>query len=234
MATWNDKIEDLFSRIITPILGNTVKDGSGTFYFPVVDSDGHTQVDVLSGATALTTGTSRIGIMLEDPFEVRVAVAIDGSDSASFSANDVLGNDDCCSTDATYWTFNNMANSNGGYGVIDYATIFSESEDIEPRLTMMLFNAPPTGELRSNWPNTNPLPTDRTKYVGEVAWAALDKVSSSVASVQVASSSTVGKLPLFYKCAAGSTTLYGILKTLDDFTQTDTDDIEVSFQIKHL
>jgi len=49
MATYNTKAFDVHSRRIHPVLCNTAKDGSGTWYYALVDSDGHTQVDVLSG-----------------------------------------------------------------------------------------------------------------------------------------------------------------------------------------
>ncbi len=167
-----------------------------------------------------------------DILEVRVSKAIDASLGA-YAANDVV-NDDDCSTTATYWTFSGMANAVGGYGVIESATIFSESENISPRLTLILFNAAPTGELTDNSANTNPLPADRAKYVGEIDFPAMSAVSASVASVSFAGPSTVGGLPLFYKCAAASTTLYGVLKTLDAFTQTATDDIEIALQVRKL
>ncbi len=211
MVVFNESLVEQFDRTIRPILFNTSPDGSGTWYFPTVDSSGR-----LLGAT---------------PFETRVAKAI--AAAGAYGANDVV-NDDACSTTATYWTFTGMAAANGGYGVIDYATIFSETENISPRLTLILFNAVPTGELTDNAVNTNPIKGDRSKRVGEIAWAALDAVSASVASVQDATPSTVGKMPLFYKCAAGSTTLYGVLKTLDVFTQTATDDIEIALLGSHL
>jgi hypothetical protein len=49
--TYNDKTEDLLSRQIKPILGNTAKDGTGTYYFPLVDADG--QLIMGAGTAAL-------------------------------------------------------------------------------------------------------------------------------------------------------------------------------------
>jgi len=54
---------DLFDnhgRRIHPALFNTAKDGSGTWYLALVDSDGHLQVDALSIATG-TTAIGRVG-----------------------------------------------------------------------------------------------------------------------------------------------------------------------------
>jgi len=164
--------------------------------------------------------------------EVRVAKEIAGG-ATPYSANDVV-NDTTCTTTATAWLFTNMARTAGGYFKIHDASIFSESENIEPRLTLMLFNATPTGALADNVANTNPLPADRTKYLKELFFPALSKITTSVASIAVASGSTVGNLPLTGKCAAGSTTVYGVLKTLDIFTQTATDDIEIVLQVEWL
>lgn len=58
MSAYNEKTEDGFGRQIKPVLFNTAKDGSGTWYFSLLDSDGHLQVDSLS---ALPTGTNVIG-----------------------------------------------------------------------------------------------------------------------------------------------------------------------------
>jgi len=229
MTAYNTELFDQYGRTIRPVLLNTAKDGSGTWLFSIVDSDGHLQVDNLS---ALPAGAARIGILLEDPHEVRVSKAIDASLGA-YAANDVV-NDDDCSVTATYWTFEGMANAIGGYGVIDFATIFDETPNISPRLVLMLFNAIPTGQLTDNSANTNPLPADRAKWVGDIEWGALRNVSATAASTQQASPSTTGGLPLIYKCAAASTTLYGVLKTLDAFTQVATNDIEIALQVRHL
>lgn len=230
MGTIAQALFDSAGRPYRTIVG---EDSSGNKYVVLVDSSGRV---IMGTSTAeigsLAAGTNRIGIVLEDPHEVRVSKAIDASIGA-YAANDVV-NDDDCSVTATYWTFSGMARANGGYGVIDFATIFSETENIDPQLTLILFNAAPTGELTDNSVNTNPLPADRAKWVGEIAWPSLSKVSASVASVSQASPSTVGKVPLFYKCAAASTTLYGVLVALDAFTQTPTDDIEIALQVKHL
>lgn len=165
--------------------------------------------------------------------EVRVAVVIDGSDASGvFSANDVLGNDDCCSTTAAYWTFSDMARSNGGKGTIVSASIFCETENINPQLSIILFNAPPTGELRSNFPNTNPLPADRTKYINSIDFPALKAISASVASVSEATPSTVGNIPFSFQCASGTKDIYGVLVTNTGFTLTDTDDIEITLMVK--
>ena len=216
MVAYNTLKDDAYARPIYPVLCNTAKDGSGTWYFALVDSDSHLQVDALS--------------MLETRTEVRKAKAIEGT---GHEAEDVL-NDTNCTTTAVAWEFTGMASANGGYGVIDFATIFNETENVEPRIKVVLFNAEPTGVKADLATNTNPEPEDRLLYVGTIEFPALDKVSTDIASVSYASPSTVGNLPLFYKCASGSTSLFAIIVALDAFTHTATDDIEVVFQIRHL
>ena len=53
----NTALFDERGRVIRPVLFNTAKDGSGTWYFAIVDSDGQLQVDVLS----ITAGDNVIG-----------------------------------------------------------------------------------------------------------------------------------------------------------------------------
>ncbi len=56
-ALWVDletKLDNANDSVL--VYGNTVKDGSGTDYVPLLDADGHSQVDVLS--SALPTGAS--------------------------------------------------------------------------------------------------------------------------------------------------------------------------------
>ena len=48
MTTFNNDLVDQFDRTIRPVLFNTKADGSGTWYFALLDSDGHLQVDVLA------------------------------------------------------------------------------------------------------------------------------------------------------------------------------------------
>jgi len=57
MAAYNTNTEDLLSRQIHPILANTAKDGSGTFYFPLVDADGKLLASISAAVTASKTAT---------------------------------------------------------------------------------------------------------------------------------------------------------------------------------
>ena len=63
-----------------PIGANTAKDGSGTLYAPLVDSDGHLQMDVLA-LPALPAGTNAVGKL----------AANDGVDIGDVTINNAAG-----------------------------------------------------------------------------------------------------------------------------------------------
>jgi len=227
MAT-NTDLFDINGRVIRPVVFNTAKDGTGTPYFPLVDSDGHTQVDNLS---AIPAGTNRIGTVIPGtPFEVRVTknILIGGA----YAANDVVS-ESLTNGTGTDWDFAGMAAAAGGYGVIDTAMVISQTPNITPRFSLILFNAPPTGELDDNAANTSPTDGDLAKVVPPIDFASLYPAGTTANSSVVASSSTVGNLPLLYKCAAGSTTLYGITVTRDIFTQTAGDNLTIVLLGRH-
>ncbi len=233
--TYNEATEDQFGRQVTPALFNTSKDGSGTWYYALVDSSGRLVLGTSTaslGTVGLNAGTNRVGITLDDPHEIRVVKSIDASIGA-YAAGDTVSDTDCCTT-ATAWEFTGMASANGGYGEIVSSTIFSKTRNIEPRLTALLFNATPTRGMTDNSPCTVPAAGDVAKYLDEIAYPALKKVSTAVASARTVTPSTVGNLPLRYKCAAGSTSIFVVLKTLDIFTQVPTTDIGIKFEVIHL
>lgn len=179
-------------------------------------------VDVLS----IAAGTTRIGTVSGVLKEVRVTKALDASLGA-YAANDVVSEEDCATTGASAWTFSAVARANGEYGYIVGATIISESENVTPRLTLFLFNAAPTGcNLLDNTANTAPDSEDLAKYVGKIDISALESLGTTD-SVATVTPSTVGNLPLAFKCAAAADDLFGVLVTRDVFTQTPTDDLTI-------
>jgi len=167
------------------------------------------------------------------PFEVRVSQAIDASLGA-YAAGDVVSADDCCTTLAIPWIFTGMAAVAGGYGYIGGAKLFNETENQAVQYSLILFNATPTGELRDNAANTNPIKGDMTKWIDDIDFPSSIARGATVATTTSASPSTVGRLPIFYKCAAGSTSLYAVLVTRTAYTQTATDDIEITLAGEHL
>jgi len=198
------------------MISNTSKDGTGTALIPIVDSDGHLQVDALSGA-----------------IEVRVVQAADGGLGA-YAAGDVISADDCCTTLAIPWLFTGMAKAAGGYGVIVGATLLNETENQAVQYVLKLFNTTPTGEKRDNYPDTNPLAADISKWIGNIAFPSTVAGGATMATFTQASPSTVGNLPLSYKCAAASTTISGVLVTKTAYTQDAGDDIEIALQVVYL
>ncbi len=167
------------------------------------------------------------------PFKSTTSQEIEGG--SAYTAKDIVS-DDACTTTATanYWEFTGMAASNGGAGVIDFASLFNETENQTVRYMLRLFDAAPTGLLADNSANNNPLKGDMTKWVGEIEWKSTIADGATVASQTQGGPSTVGNLPIEYKCAAGSTSLFGVLITLTAYTQSTTDDIEITLRGFHL
>jgi|SRR3990167_9242149 len=162
--------------------------------------------------------------------EVRVAQVIDGSLGA-YTAGDVVGADDCCTTLAITWQFV-VARSNGGSGKIIFASLVNETENLAVQYDFILFNATPTGELRDNAPNDNPLKGDRSKYIGTISFPFSIARGATVATTSEASPSTGGGLSIPFKCTTTDTKIYGVLVTRTAYTQTATDDIEITITVE--
>ena len=164
--------------------------------------------------------------------EVRTVQLIDGSLGA-YAAGDVVGADDCCTTLAIPWIFLEVARGNGMGGYITGAIIVNETENQAVQYDLFLFNATPTGEKRDNAANTNPLKTDRSKYIGKIAFPSTVEKGATVATYTQATPSTVGNLPMPFKCATADDALYGILVTNTAYTQdVGTDDIEITLLVE--
>lgn len=55
----NTELFDEYGRVVRPVLFNTAKDGSGTWYFPLVDASGQALVaDSFGGATYVNQDTA--------------------------------------------------------------------------------------------------------------------------------------------------------------------------------
>lgn len=261
-------IYDLYGRVIRGIQGNTVKDGSGTWYVPLLDSDGKViispvalpagtaligkvgidqvtananKVVVASGTVtavtditnALPAGTNRIGTVSGVLKEIRVAQVIDAS-LGVYAAGDVVSADDCCTTLAITWQFD-IARAVGTYGVIWGMALINETPNQAVKYRMLLFNATPTGELRDNAANNNPLPADRSKYIGEVSFPYTVARGATVATyTQATPGDPTSGLPIPFKCAAADTKIYGVLVTDTVYTQVATNDIEIAMLIEQM
>jgi len=180
---------------------------------------------------SLPAGTNRIGTVSGVLKEVRVAQVIDASLGA-YTAGDVVSADDCCTTLAITWNFD-VARAAGGYVYIVGATLINETPNQAVQYDLFLFNATPTGELRDNAANTNPLPADRSKYLGKIAFPYSVAKGATVATyTQANPGDGISGLPLAVKCGAAVTTIYGVLVTNTAYQQTATDDIEITLIIE--
>lgn len=165
------------------------------------------------------------------PFEIRVDKAIEAGLGA-YAAGDVVGNESCCTTTATYWTFEDVAREDGGYFTIVGATLFNETENQAVQYDFHLLNAPPTGEVKDNAANTNPIKGDKLKYLDKIAFPSTSADGSTVASHIIVTPSTVGNIPMRHKCASSSRAIYGVLVTNTVYTQTAGDIIEITLQVE--
>ena len=80
MTTYNNKTEDNYSRQVKPVLFNTAKDGSGTWYFPVCNSDGHPVVGhnktgIVDGVKVVTTAGTDVALASTTPAKVVIIQA---------------------------------------------------------------------------------------------------------------------------------------------------------------
>jgi hypothetical protein len=104
LATQLDEVNDSIL-----IYANTAKDGTGTSYVPLLDSDGHLQMDILSGSgTEYTEGDTDStitgkAIMWEDPTAEQGTVTVDATSQGDVPITlggevVVISNDDTVST----------------------------------------------------------------------------------------------------------------------------------------
>jgi hypothetical protein len=143
--------------------------------------------------------------------------------AGNYAAEDVLSES---ASAGTSWTFAAIARKNGAAGAIVAAHVICETTAQTPRLTLFLFTATPTSELDDNKANTALLHADLANYVGKIDFPAMEDLGGD--SEAVATPSTVGNLPLPFRCASGADDLLGILVTRDAITgETATDDYTV-------
>jgi len=159
-----------------------------------------------------------------------VTQAIDASLGA-YAALDVVGADDCCTTNAIPWKFK-VSNTNGKSGYITKAELVNETENQAVRYDLLLFSATPHGELRDNANNTNPLKADMDIFIGVIPFQSSTAKGATVATYTQATPSTVGELPLHFQCNRGDKYIYGVLVTNTAYTQTATDDIKITLTIE--
>ena len=175
-------------------------------------------------------GAQQIARQLTKVVEVSVEQVIDASLGA-YTAGDVVGADDCCVTLAVTWQFP-VARFPGGSGYITGAKLFNETENQAVQYDLLLFIKTPTGELRDNAANDNPLKGDIAKWVGRIEFPSSVAKGATVATTTQATPSTPGRLPMPFVCDEGTNILYGVLVTNTAYTQTATDKIRITLQVE--
>jgi hypothetical protein len=151
--------------------------------------------------------------------------------AGNYTALDVISEH---ATTGTSWLFSAIARANGAYFLISKIKILIETSSQVQRLAMQLYNALPTCNLNDNVANTGVVAADTAKWQGTVIMPALMDIGG-YSETTLVPGTYPGSLPLLFKCGSSADDIYGVLVTLDDFTnETATDDyiIEISgFQL---
>ena len=154
----------------------------------------------------------------------------------AYSIGDVVGADDCCTTLAIPWIFD-IRDAIAGFPIggavwIVGAALFNETENQAVQYDLLLFNATPTGELRDNAANTNPLKGDKASYSApRISFPISTANGATVATTMGVTPNTSGNIPKIFRCAAADTKLYGVLVTNTAYTQTPGDIIQIKLHI---
>ncbi len=170
-------------------------------------------------------GTSYIGGILKSVSVTKVLVA-----ATTYDAGDVLS-ESATNGVGTAWTFSAIARANGAKGYITKAHVISETTAITPKLVLYLFKATPTCELDDHAANTALLHADLANYIGRIDFPALSEHGTGDAEA-LATPSTYGNLPMEFECASDADDFYGVLVTLDDFTQDAGDDMTIVLTVE--
>ncbi len=137
------------------------------------------------------------------------------ADTNAYAALDAVAD----STSApTLLTFTDLARANGLGGYIAKARIMTDDTAIAapPRIRLHLFHTAPT-PINDNAAFTI-LWTNRANRIGHIDFAALTTEGAGSTAKNAKLVPDAVNLPLAFKCAAASRTIYGMLETLDAFT----------------
>jgi len=165
-----------------------------------------------------------------------VEQVIDASLGA-YAAGDVVGADDDCTTLAVPWIFDIRDVIDnfpiGGAVWIVGAELFNETENQAVQYDLLTFNATPTGDLRDNAANDNPLKGDMASYCApRISFPLTTAGGATVATTMGVTPNTTGGVPKLFRCAAADTKIYGVLVTNTAYTQTAGDTIRVTLHLE--
>ncbi len=184
--------------------------------------------DQVSHRPILVDQEGRTVVALPTIKQVQVTKALIATGS-SYSANDVLSESLLAGTS---WRFPGLARIMGGGGYITKAVVQCQAEAQTDRLTMFLFNRPPTGcNLNDNVANTAPDIADVASYQGVIDWPALSTIGTTD-SVSIVTPSTTGNLPVAFTCAEGDDSLYSVLVSRDGNTLTAGESVYVTLTVE--
>ncbi len=127
--------------------------------------------------------------------------------AGDYAAGDVLSD----STSAgVAWLFTGLARVSGGTGTIYNAEINCSVDALVPRFRLWLFNSDPSNSVRNDNAAKSIVAADRSKLIGYIDFPAM--IDIGTVSYAQNQDSRVGFT------ASGSANIYGILETLDAFT----------------
>jgi hypothetical protein len=179
--------------------------------------------------TSIAAGTNTIGMVMGVVEQVSDEQTIDASLGA-YDIGDVVGEDDCCTTLAIPWSWD-VARVNSGYIEIVGAVLTNETENQAVQYDLLLFNATPTGDLRDNAANDNPLKADYDNYLGTISFnTSVAKGATVTTYAEANAANGISELPKIVKCGAGVTTIKGVLVTNTAYTQTAGDKILITLK----
>jgi len=140
------------------------------------------------------------------------------------SAADVISNNTSAGI-ATAWEFSRCPEE----GYIVRAIVAVKTTSLTSNLTLYLFKALPTCELRDNVANTAVLNADKDNYIGRIDFPSLDSQGGVSEAIAVPSSS--GNLPLAIRPDNSTNSIWGVLVSRTACTVTSGDDINISLMI---
>lgn len=131
----------------------------------------------------------------------------------NYAAKDVISES---ATLGTAWVFDNVVRKNGDSGYIVGGWVFCETAAQAQRLSLDLYNKPPTCQTQDNVGYTGVLLADIDKYTGcRLDFPGFEDVGGTSQAVIVPGSPS---MPMPFICAPDSKSLHGMLFTRDAFT----------------
>ncbi len=146
------------------------------------------------------------------------------ADTTAYSINDVIAD----STSApTIMSFTNIARAVGGQSYIVKARVLTDQKTCTARMRLALFQTAPT-PINDNAPKTR-LWANRIISLGSIDF---DPMTTEDATNSTAASAMWTSAPINIVCDAASTTIYGILSTLDAFTPASAQQFYIAIDVE--